>query len=121
MQMLDVTADVVKFAHEIMMPGDDEKLGPPFELNLRAMVVRFPTHVKLTDLERSEQALDAAGELMDAVENIKIAAGLLVDVDAPDKAPTVPLPNTAEGTQAVRKAARPFEAFFVDRPVIRDE
>jgi hypothetical protein len=121
MQMLDVTADFVKLAHEIMMLGADEKLGPPLELNLRALVVRFPTHVNLSDLERSNQALDAAGELMDAVENIKIAAGLLVDIDAPDKAPTVSFPNTAEGTQALCKSARPFEAFFVDRLVIRYE
>ena len=121
MQVLDVTADVVELAHEIMMPRTDEKLGPPLELNLRAFIVRFTTHINLTDLERSNQALDAAGELMDAVENIKIAARLLVDIDAPDKAPTVCLPNTAEGTKAVRKAARPFEALLTDWLVIRDE
>ena len=121
MQMLDVTADVVELAHEIMMSRTDEKLGPPLELNLRAFIVRFAMHINLTDLERSNQALDAAGELMDAVKNIKIAAGLLVDIDAPDKAPTVSLPNTAEGTHAVRKAARPFEALLTDWLVIRDE
>ena len=103
------------------MLGADKKLGTVLELGFRALVVWLPGSVSLTVFERSDQAFNTAGELMISVKNVEVTSGLLVDIDAPDKAPTIFLPETGEGTQALRNPVRQFEAFFVDRLVIRYE
>src|SRR6202022_1913590 len=74
-QMLDRAAHIVKLAHQVVMAGADEQLGPALEL--------------LLCLARGgqDQAIDATAILVNPVNNLRNRARLRVDVQGPEQAP----------------------------------